>query len=461
MVVDSGITVGLGRVTVATRDFCIGDTVLAEPPSLVFDTAQGYVALWNAYLNADEEKQKGIMDMHHTPETNVTRQQMVTSHFTRFQAQEHRLSEEEARKLVSIVNGNAHAYSIAKTGSLVVTPQTASGETALYAIGSKIEHSCAPSLTFSTSDLGLLQFFADEPIAKDERLTCSYAPTVYQMPRKERREFLQENKQFHCNCQRCLGPDDCSPLKCAECGKGALFQGGDGLWSCSSCSWNGSTSQSIRRQMQEQDSVDASLEGIKRLMEEGSISPDILKDCKDLEARVYEKFHPLHWLYAKVWEILTSMAASVARMNLLEGLPPTHMRTQALLAESSLAQLKHAIWLRQISSIVHGVSELQDVARDLEWGSQISSTATLDGTLDALISDDQPLREKAAVVQLIFQAGLDLLLAGYNNKVASLYRRYQPLFARWESLSEDNRSKINILVESEGRENRFPNHLLL
>jgi hypothetical protein len=110
---------------------------------------------------------------------------------------------------------------------------------------------------------------------------------------------------------------------------------------------------------------------------------------------------------------------------------------------------------------VHGVSELQDVARDLEWGSQISSTATLDGTLDALISDDQPLREKAAVVQLIFQAGLDLLLAGYNNKVASLYRRYQPLFARWESLSEDNRSKINILVESEGRENRFPNHLLL
>jgi hypothetical protein len=39
--VDSGITLGLGRVAEATRDFCIGDQVLAEPRSLVFDSAQG------------------------------------------------------------------------------------------------------------------------------------------------------------------------------------------------------------------------------------------------------------------------------------------------------------------------------------------------------------------------------------------------------------------------------------
>jgi hypothetical protein len=196
------------------------------------------------------------------------------------------------------------------------------------------------------------------------------------------------------------------------------------------------------------------------LMQAGSITPHVLKDCKGLEAQVYEKFHPLHWLYAKFWEILTSLAASAARLNMQQGLPPTHLHVQALLAESCLAQLKHAIWLRQISSIVHGVSDLKDVARNLKWSTKISSTATLDETLDALISDDQPLREKASFAHLIFHAGLDLLLAGYNKKVASLYRRYQPLFARWEGISEDNRSNINLLVESEGRENRFPNHLL-
>jgi hypothetical protein len=55
--VDSGIIERLGRVAVVARDFCIGDTVLAEPPSLVLIRRKGM--LLECLLEPRRRKAKG------------------------------------------------------------------------------------------------------------------------------------------------------------------------------------------------------------------------------------------------------------------------------------------------------------------------------------------------------------------------------------------------------------------
>lgn len=145
----------------------------------------------------------------------VPRQRMISDELRRYYASvsseySSTLHESIARKLISIVDYNAHSYSSNQTSF-------GSKNTALCVIGSKIERSCAPNLSYRSTETGMLEYVVGEsPIKEGDRLSFSYAPGIYELPRAIRRHFLEVNKGFTCQCERCLGFDECSPVVCVH-----------------------------------------------------------------------------------------------------------------------------------------------------------------------------------------------------------------------------------------------------
>ena len=105
-----------------------------------------------------------------------------------------------ARNLVSIAESNAHSYNTRNSGTVNVSiGDMILDSVALYVLGSKIEHSCAPNLSYRNTEIGMLEYLAETPLVEGDRLTFSYAPTIYETPRKERHNFLETNKQLCVN----------------------------------------------------------------------------------------------------------------------------------------------------------------------------------------------------------------------------------------------------------------------
>ena len=71
------------------------------------------------------------------------------------------LTLEIAKKLLSIVNRNAHEHNAYNSGKVYTYSAPPKSEADLYMLGSKIEHSCVPNVTMKTTEnLGLLQYQA-------------------------------------------------------------------------------------------------------------------------------------------------------------------------------------------------------------------------------------------------------------------------------------------------------------
>ncbi|KAG1661153.1 hypothetical protein FOA52_002528 [Chlamydomonas sp. UWO 241] len=96
------------------------------------------------------------------------------------------------------------------------------GAAALFALASKMEHSCAPNVRYSIAT-GAIVYTATAHITAGQRVCASYISGLEQ-PRDTRRAQLLTSKAFSCCCTRCEGPDHVRPLPCPSCGNGVALR---------------------------------------------------------------------------------------------------------------------------------------------------------------------------------------------------------------------------------------------
>jgi len=462
-VVDSGGD--LGKVAFATRDFRPLDIVLVEAPALIFDYENQCFGLFDAFLDASSEVQSGILEMHHVDTSaqpneveldRKERDEIVESEVQRYnhERQNSKLTVELAQTLVRIVGNNAHSFDD-PGGSADVEEFEKS---ALFLIGSKAEHSCAPNLVFSTNE-GMLRFVAEIPISRGERLSTSYAQSILQTCRQERREFLQQHKAFTCQCSRCLGLDECRPMPCHKCHDGVMFLSGDTeKWCCVSlCGWHDQTPT-----LQSSDSELAKDIGFFRDSLEHGMDESMLPTVMAAQARVVQTCHPLHWLHIAAWDLVSIVASSLAR-----ALADDKSNTVAsLLLLSATCQLHQVLWTERNAAIVYGRLELNDAVNSVSKNGlrvDYPEDANEISRLLDLLSCRPPARpahyDCTEVTQNIFHACQDQLLAGHAGLAAKLYGAYESMLLRG-TISAKNKANVRVLVESGGKENNFENELL-
>ncbi len=468
----------LGRVAIATQDFNIGDTVLAEVPALVCNQSNGYIPLFSAYLDAEPEAQVSILDMYHGSEEHLNfRENLVRRELARFQHKtKHLLTIDIAKKIVSIVNLNAHQYEVKKVtgGVYAYGDPTSAMEVALFPLGSIPEHSCAPNVTSDTTELGLSHYQAIVPIGKNERVTYSYmgSEKVVKEPRMKRRLFLQENKAFLCECKRCVGFDECNPFVCGKCKKASMFEGGGlgthgyrhGVYYCLLCKHECDESdKSICKQKRHSDMYVQEMDQIKCTLQSGDLS--VHQDCLQLQSKLECSIPShLHWIFPTFWKLSCSVFASNALMEMQQGVRPTDQRVSQILRMAGYMQLLEAKWTMQMIGIIHGLISLEDVLSEVS--SKSDSKAPTDfpsiEKVNELIIDlveCHPKNDQSA--SLIFHACQDLILGGeMNESVSNLLQSYYSVMEKMERLSDEEKNRIKVFIDSKGTKNIFPNHLL-
>lgn len=479
----------LGKVAIATRDFQPLDVVLLEPAAVVFGYENGYFGIFDSFLKAPSETQAGILEMMYPPiktssslgddpmeEERRQRDVLVEGELRRYQLQNpaaaNKLMQgdtDRAKKLVRIVGNNAHIFYSTSTGDMIGNASsglTDNDESALYVIGSKAEHSCAPNLRFCT-DQGMLRYTAETVISRGDRLSISYASSVLQSSRIERRGFLLENKAFLCECSRCLGLDECSPLSCDQCQNGVIFQqGSDEKWCCvSEC--NGTVACPGSQQLVESEQIedmDRMRDSLQHGIEESTVDAAMTAQLKVVQIR-----HPLHWLHVAAWDLVSIVTSSFARALMMKGYLPTMPKVSGLLRLSATCQLHQIIWTERNASIVYGHLKLKDAVAGIETNGiprlevDLSEDTEEVCTLLDLLTEPQhrPPHDCTEVLHTMFHAGQDLLLAGHPELAARLYSRYEGLFlsSPW-AFSEKTRENFRTFIQSGGNDNHFENHLL-
>mmetsp|Transcript_28116 Transcript_28116/g.42886 ORF Transcript_28116/g.42886 Transcript_28116/m.42886 type:complete len:544 (+) Transcript_28116:102-1733(+) len=513
-VIDSGGR--LGKVAIASIDFSPLDVVLLEPPAIVFDDKNGYFSLFDEFLASSSEVKQSVLAMHHedisSTETSTTlsihedveqrmRDMLVESELKRYAMQKpseaSNLNDDLCKNLVRIVGINAHSFTPpnAPQHEAIANASTSSGSNmldtamALFVIGSKVEHSCAPNLRFCT-DKGLLRYTAEVPISCEDRLSISYLKSTLHTPRDERQQFLQQNKKFDCRCTRCLGPDECSPLYCQKC-NGTLFNTynvskDEEEWCCSStsCAWKISGTEgaldSIQTQLSTLDEIHEDIDFFRGTLQYG-IEESTLPAVMDTQAKVVEHAHPLHWLHIAAWDLVSIVASSNARILMKEGFSPTSSEVTRLLRLSATCQIHQIFWTERNAAIVHGRLKLKDavdIISTCPYGSHslqvnfMEDVGEFSSLIDLLCEEpgrrvgsvsESTWNDCTEVSQTVFHAGQDILLAGYPKLTSKLYTRYQSMFlvssAPWV-VGNKNKECFRALVESGGNTNNFSNHLL-
>jgi hypothetical protein len=220
-------------------------------------------------------------------------------------------------------------------------------------------------------------------------------------------------------------------------------------------------------QINEQNNLSGKLDAVKSRLESRGFQPTMVMECCIIQNVIACKFSPLHWLHPKAWHSIRVVAASSALLLMKnKGLHQTDPSVVAMLQLAGKCQLDHFLWLKRSISMAHGRVEIRTSCQNLDPPNMLKekSFATRDKIevlLDSIISgEESALNNNSQLASLVFHAGLDLLLAGHNERVALLFERFQDLFCRWRILSDDNQTKIQTLVESKGRLNRFTNHML-
>ena len=381
---------------------------------------------------------------------------------------ENDLSLETAKKLLRIIDANAHAFSRTPDDALIIKNYMPRDETALFARGSKVEHSCAPNLTY-TAQHGKLLYRATRSIKKGSRISISYQAGTIEHPLDQRRDFLRENKEFTCRCVRCMGPDECNPYyaECPVCDDPkavVVWYENASAHKCVTC--QSTISVDIRPQQKMEAEFQQRLQGYEFDVRSGRAmnrSSSWMTNMMQLQTEMANRLHPLHWLHLAAYRVMGSWPASWALMGLQDGKAGSSPAVKRFLYCSTLAQLQQAQWLQVNGDVVYQSIQLEDAANGA-----VAPILSVDPTLKDLRQAVNLLKQEIetsgtierGIAHPVFHAGLDWLLAGDCKEVADLFRMCLPLFQQWDRLREENRNYIAILVHSDGAENPFPNHLL-
>jgi hypothetical protein len=369
------------------------------------------------------------------------------------------------------VDANAHAFQAHHTVDIVASDTTSVPRTyhALFTLGSRVEHSCSPNLTFITKG-GKLEYLAETSIKPNDRLSISYLGSVYERPRRHRRSFLKENKVFTCKCVRCMGWDECAPVLCSCEGGVMFFHGARNQWECQSCDKKVTAeAEHVRKQLHGEAELHQRVRKYQYIFETQPY-PEMLEEILEIvkSPRWREIIHPLHWLNVEVYKLLSSVAASAARMYVKDqGMEPTSDEASSLLRLSAMSMLRRIIWLERCVAIDRGLISLKDASGACEtFGSFHNENIGVEAVkaiVDELCNPKHDLFKDHGTlgVSPAFHAGQDLILAEHRDLAFQVYKRYEVSFRRWKGISDESRNKIKLFVESNGEDNQFGNFLLI
>jgi hypothetical protein len=192
-----------GRVTVATRDFLPGETIMAEKPLLLWQgdprsPLADFKNFLKAFVDASPPTQEAVMDMYHELSLVDDRDLAQVMRF----AVSRLLQPDQIKILMATKATNAHDFGAEEH------------QGALFARGSLISHSCRPNANYSShATPGKQRHTAIRPIAAGDEVTVSYGvgsgdkSTLWATSTPERRQHLLATKGFVCGCQRCTEPD--------------------------------------------------------------------------------------------------------------------------------------------------------------------------------------------------------------------------------------------------------------
>lgn len=332
---------GLGRVLVATRAFDFGDVVLEEPALLFWrrDRAVGgpqrHEAFLHAFAAAPDATQRAVLDFARpaldtrSPLCDALRAEAKALAGTCG------LSEERIVDLLFIDATNTHGYFGAQgdvgASCLIESTDAEPPFSAMFDLGSKVAHSCAPNTLYTTRFGRGLRYTAVRSIASREQVTFSYIAgttdgRLSSTPRSERRARLAATKHFLCRCSRCAGPDECRPLRCAAAppcggvclrdddaddGAGGLALG-TGLWRCLACEASFGDA-SMQPRLADEALLARRVAALTASLEAGEPLRAGPPAFTTLAAEVRAKLAPTHYLAAKVLQLGATWGASQRR----------------------------------------------------------------------------------------------------------------------------------------------------
>lgn len=505
-VVDTEKELLMDKVCIASKSFSAGDTVLLEPPSVVFDERAGYAGLFDAYLSASKETQSKILQMYHPSDAKVEqcivderrrqvrvkRKELLTRQYDQYiqtnPDKKTLLPLALAEQLLSTVDVNAHAFQAHHTVDIVSTSTHRAipiAYHALFTLGSRVEHSCRPNLTFTTKG-GLLEYMAETTIAPKDRLSISYLGGIYERPRKQRRGFLKENKFFVCHCPRCLDLDECSPLLCpCNNNTGVLFHSGSrDQWECQSCdrkvlAKNVSSDEHIHEALRGEAELFHSIRKFQHILQTQPY-PEMLEEMLVVvqSQKWSDVLHPMHWLNVEAYKLISSVAASSAAYYVKDnGMAPTTEPAASLIRLSAYSMLRRIMWGERVVAINRGVLSSKDAISMCHNSSKVKedysmfshefvSPKDVTSLVEELCRSDNNLLGRdqqlgTLGVSPAFHAGQDLILADHKDLALQLYGRFEVAFQQWKGLSDISKDKIKIFMDSDGATNPFGNYLLL
>lgn len=224
--VEVKIVEGLGRCAFSLKDFEPGDVIIDEPPLVVFTSLPD---LWEK-IKCNIPVKEAVMDMARPllgdEKPNAYNKEHISGDMVNDIPEVEKMARElhvkdkvELMQLHLIVRTNAHSY----TGKRVYARDAESSKHALFALGSKVAHSCAPNTEYTskTKD-GHGKYTAVKHIKAGCMLTWTYigyeALMFCSTPERQRR--LLKVKNFFCQCDRCVTLDQGRAMKCPLCLKG-------------------------------------------------------------------------------------------------------------------------------------------------------------------------------------------------------------------------------------------------
>ena len=303
----------MGTVVVATASFAPGEVVIKEVPLLLYETTPSaagnddWTDFFRQYSKLSPDDKTRILAMAH-PELDgqtirVKNRKVESIKWQRILRESCGLEAEVIQKLMLIADTNSHLFLGAASSHNSNAPKAA-----LCVYGSKVEHSCSPNVSYSSST-GYLIYRAIRRIEIGERISFSYIDL--KETAAKRREILLETKDFVCSCDLCLGPDHSRTAGCPKptCQGTALIHS-SGEWECTTCGFlSASEAASILK---------TELEFERRLgfMQAQQLQANIPDSIHSVIADASRRLSPTHSIVARLVTFYSTICAShLAMLN--------------------------------------------------------------------------------------------------------------------------------------------------
>ncbi|KAG1663222.1 hypothetical protein FOA52_011315 [Chlamydomonas sp. UWO 241] len=462
-VVESGTA--LGRVVVATREFEAREVVLAEPAALVWLKEGGPTSLLRAFSRAEGDTQVAVLEMFHPAlGSEAASAVLKRSHQLLLRAlHEVQVPLEIAQKLELIANFNAHAFlgrtDTPSSSEVMLAPGGAEAKPkhlALYVIGSKVEHSCLPNMSYS-SKTGQLVYTAVRLIAAGDRISFAYMPTSEQ-DTQERRELLLTDgvalRTSPAEGIRSSATGDSPALLMAQ-----LKMGAGATWTCLSCNAHATDAEmgaAIKKEA-------LLLADVKQRKAISSVQPGMVRAAQQQQLRYHSALPPMHHLHARCSELVSFLTASEA--NMVKGCPPSMVATMVrsgtmlpvkqLQWEAAVSAVELILWRERSKAMLLGRMQPQatwepGAAASKRGLSPQARLAHIVGTVWSGSDEAAALQPCWDSAKEIFFAGMDLVEAGAASDAAPIFRCYLDIMFAWMSLDDDDRWRNRDVLD------RFP-----